>query len=48
MLEWKTRKPFGVARVGKLDPRLLNVAALLAHVSVMASTTLEVCWLTVK
>ena len=27
MLEWETRKPIGVARVGKLDPRLLYVAA---------------------
>jgi hypothetical protein len=29
MLEWETRKPFGIARIGKLDPRLLNVAATL-------------------
>jgi hypothetical protein len=27
MLEWETRKPVGVARVGKLDWRLLYVAA---------------------
>ena len=31
MLEWETRKPIGVARIGKLDPRLLNVAASLAQ-----------------
>ena len=27
MLEWETRKSIGVARIGKFDSRLLNVAA---------------------
>src|SRR6059058_2002525 len=31
MLEWEARKPIGVAGIGKLDPRLLNVAAALAQ-----------------
>ena len=31
MLEWEMPKPIGVARIGKLDPRLLNVAASLAQ-----------------
>jgi hypothetical protein len=31
MLEWEARKPLGVAGIGKLDPRLLNVAASLAQ-----------------
>jgi hypothetical protein len=31
MLEWETRKPISVARIGKLDPRLSDVAASLAQ-----------------
>jgi hypothetical protein len=31
MFEWETRKPIGVASIGKLDPRLSNVAASLAQ-----------------
>jgi len=31
LLEWETRKPVSVARIGELDPRMLNFTASLAQ-----------------